>query len=227
VRRLPDPFFLVLVAFTPILGAQSTNASLTGRITDPSKALIVDAKVAASSAGTNIRYETRTYGSGDDLANLSPSPYRMEIEKPGFKKLVKSDVILHVQDALEIDFEMTLGDASETITVEAGAPLMNTESGTVSTVIDRAFVENLPNGKPIVVGATFDPIQVTPVQLISGSRSIQGWSTGTPVDSEDTLHFSELTGVRPMIETYPLEEAAEAYARMMSGDAKFRVVLTM
>src|ERR1039458_4631574 len=84
-----------------------------------------------------------------------------------------------------------------------------------------------PNGKLIVVGATFDPIEVTPIQLISGSRSIQGWSTGTPADSEDTLHFAELTGVRPMIETYPLEKAGEAYARMMSGKARFRVVLTM
>ncbi len=84
-----------------------------------------------------------------------------------------------------------------------------------------------PNGKLIVVGATFDPIEVTPIQLISGSRSIQGWSTGTPADSEDTLRFAELTGVRPMIETYPLEKAGEAYARMMSGKAQFRVVLTM
>jgi D-arabinose 1-dehydrogenase-like Zn-dependent alcohol dehydrogenase len=84
-----------------------------------------------------------------------------------------------------------------------------------------------PNGKLIVVGATFYPIEVTPKQLIPGSRTIQGWSTGTPADSEYTLHFSELTGVRPMIETYPLEKAAEGYARMLSGDAKFRVVLTM
>jgi D-arabinose 1-dehydrogenase-like Zn-dependent alcohol dehydrogenase len=84
-----------------------------------------------------------------------------------------------------------------------------------------------PNGKLMVVGATFDPIEVTPIQLISGSRTIQGWAAGTPADSEDTLHFSELTGVRPMIETYPLEKAAEAYARMMSGKATFRVVLTM
>ena len=84
-----------------------------------------------------------------------------------------------------------------------------------------------PNGKFMVVGATFDPIEVTPIQLISGSRSIQGWSTGTPADSEDTLHFAELSGVRPMIETYPLEKAAEAYTRMMSGKAEFRVVLTM
>src|SRR6202045_1855008 len=84
-----------------------------------------------------------------------------------------------------------------------------------------------PNGKLMVIGATFDPIEVTPPQLIFGSRTIQGWAAGTPADSEDTLRFAELSGVRPMIETYPLEKAAEAYARMMSGNAQFRVVLTM
>src|SRR5580700_370041 len=84
-----------------------------------------------------------------------------------------------------------------------------------------------PNGKLMVIGAASDPVEVTPIQLITGSRTIQGWAAGTPADSEDTLHFSELTGVRPMIETYPLEKAAEGYARMMSGDAQFRVVLTM
>jgi D-arabinose 1-dehydrogenase-like Zn-dependent alcohol dehydrogenase len=84
-----------------------------------------------------------------------------------------------------------------------------------------------PNGKLIVIGATFDPIEVTPVQLITGSRTIQGWASGTPADEEDTLRFAELSGVRPMIETYPLEKAAEGYARMMSGKAQFRVVLTM
>src|SRR5713226_287465 len=77
-----------------------------------------------------------------------------------------------------------------------------------------------PNGKFIVVGISSDPIAVTPLQLISGERAMQGSAVGTPTDSEDTLHFAELTGVRPMIETYPLEKAAEAYARMMSGDRK-------
>ena len=84
-----------------------------------------------------------------------------------------------------------------------------------------------PNGKLMVIGAAFDPIEVTPAQLIFGSKSIQGWAAGTPTDSEDTLKFAELTGVRPMIETYPLEKAGEAFARMMSGNAQFRVVLTM
>jgi len=84
-----------------------------------------------------------------------------------------------------------------------------------------------PNGKFIVVGISSDPIEVTPLQLISGERAIQGSAVGTPTDSEDTLLFAELSGVRPMIETYPLERAQEAFARMMSGDAQFRVVLTM
>jgi len=84
-----------------------------------------------------------------------------------------------------------------------------------------------PNGKLMVIGVASDPLEVTPVQLVTGSRSIQGWASGTTADEEDTLRFAELTGVRPMIETYPLEKAAEGYARMMSGKAQFRVVLTM
>ncbi len=84
-----------------------------------------------------------------------------------------------------------------------------------------------PNGRMMVIGAPLDPIVVNPLQLIFGSRTIEGWASGIPTDSEDTLRFAELTGVRPMIETYPLEKAGEAYDRMMSGKAQFRVVLTM
>ena len=81
------------------------------------------------------------------------------------------------------------------------------------------------NGTMLVVGAPTDPIEVQPIQLLFGRKRIQGWSAGIPTDSEDTLRFAEMTGVRPMIEKYPLAKAAEAYARMMSGQAKFRVVL--
>jgi len=77
------------------------------------------------------------------------------------------------------------------------------------------------------VGAAPDTIETTPIQLIFGRKRIQGWSSGIPTDSEDTLRFAELTGVRPMIEKVPLAKAAEGYARMMSGKAQFRVVLTM
>jgi D-arabinose 1-dehydrogenase-like Zn-dependent alcohol dehydrogenase len=81
------------------------------------------------------------------------------------------------------------------------------------------------DGKMIIVGAA-DPLEVSPLQLIGGRRSIVGWPSGRSIDSQDTLRFSALTGVRPMNEVFPLERAAEAYERMMSGKARFRVVLT-
>jgi D-arabinose 1-dehydrogenase-like Zn-dependent alcohol dehydrogenase len=83
------------------------------------------------------------------------------------------------------------------------------------------------NGEFIVVGASADAINVTPIQLIRGRKGLQGWASGTAVDSQDTMQFSAITGVRPMIEKFPLEKAAEAYAQMISGRARFRVVLTM
>jgi len=83
------------------------------------------------------------------------------------------------------------------------------------------------NGTLIVAGAPADPLEIPAYWLIAGKKRIQGWASGLPTDSEDTLRFAELTGVRPMIEKYPLAKAAEAYARMISGAAQFRAVLTM
>src|SRR5216683_1028190 len=149
MRKVAVLVILLLASCGGVLRAQSTNASITGRVTDPSKAVIADAKVAVISVDTNVRYEGATNGSGEYyLTNLPPRSYRIEIEKTGFKKLIKPDVILHVQDSLELNFEMTLGSGSESITVEAGAPVVNTQSAAVSTVIDRTFVDNLPlNGR--------------------------------------------------------------------------------
>jgi D-arabinose 1-dehydrogenase-like Zn-dependent alcohol dehydrogenase len=84
-----------------------------------------------------------------------------------------------------------------------------------------------PNGTLVVVGAGQDPIEEPSASLIFGRKRILGWLAGIPTDSEDTLRFAELTGVRPIIETYPLAKAADGYARMLSGKAEFRVVLTM
>ncbi len=83
-----------------------------------------------------------------------------------------------------------------------------------------------PRGRMVVVGASADPMQIPPFALIPGSTGVIGHASGTSKDSEDTLRFSALQDIRPTIETYPLEQAAEGYARMMSGDARFRVVLT-
>src|ERR1700749_1128387 len=96
-RRASILALILLASLLPVLRAQSTNASLTGRVADPSKALVADAKIAAVSAGTNIRYETTPNAPGEyPLASLPPNAYRIEIEKPGFKKLVKPDVTLRV-----------------------------------------------------------------------------------------------------------------------------------
>jgi D-arabinose 1-dehydrogenase-like Zn-dependent alcohol dehydrogenase len=147
-------------------------------------------------------YQTVAIGRGSETAPLA-------------KKLGASAYI-DTQTSNAVEELQKLGGAQ---VILATAP----SSKAMSELIDGLA----PNGELMVIGATFDPIQVTPVQLINGSRTIQGWASGTPADSEDTLRFSELTGVRPMIETYPLERADEAYARMLSGKAEFRVVLTM
>src|SRR5215469_14547050 len=138
-----------LVAFTGVLCAQSTNASLSGRVTDASKARIAGARIAAISSATNLRDETTTNATGEyDLPSLLPDTYRIEVEKNGFKKLVRLDVTLHVQDTVKIDFAMAIGSASETIRVEGGAPLLNTSDATVSTLIETRFIENMPlNGR--------------------------------------------------------------------------------
>src|ERR1700751_536175 len=132
-----------------MLCAQSTSASLAGRVTDPSKARIAGAKVVAINAGTNVSDEAPRNAAGEYyLRSLVPGTYRIEVQKPGFRKLIKPDVILHVQDALNLDFELPVGAASESVTVEGGAPLLNTESASVSTLVDNRFVENMPlNGR--------------------------------------------------------------------------------
>jgi D-arabinose 1-dehydrogenase-like Zn-dependent alcohol dehydrogenase len=81
-------------------------------------------------------------------------------------------------------------------------------------------------GKLVVVGAGMDPIEVSALDLIGGSRTVTGHASGTSIDSQDTLAFSALSGVRPTIETMPLERAAEAYDKMMRNAARFRMVLT-
>lgn len=84
-----------------------------------------------------------------------------------------------------------------------------------------------PNGRLIIVGASMDPLNLPPAMFIGGSTGLAGHASGTSQDSQDTLAFSELCDVRPMIEKVPLEEAQRAYDRMMAGDARFRMVLTM
>lgn len=116
-------------------------------------------------------------------------------------------------------------DVSEALQALGGAQTI-LATVTAPDAMSAAVAGLRPRGTMVVVGASADPMQIPPFALIPGSTTVAGHASGTSKDSEDTLRFSTLQDVRPMIETYPLEQAAEGYARMMSGDARFRVVLT-
>ncbi|MBU6432798.1 MAG: zinc-binding dehydrogenase, partial [Nitrospirae bacterium] len=136
----------------------------------------------------------------------------------------KEPLALKLGAARYLDTEKT--NAAIELTKMGGASVILAtapNSKSMSELIDGLGV----GGKLLVVGASADPITVTPIQLIGARRSIQGWPSGTAKDSEDTLNFCALTGIRPMVETFLLEQAAAAYDRMMSGKARFRVVLTI
>jgi D-arabinose 1-dehydrogenase-like Zn-dependent alcohol dehydrogenase len=118
------------------------------------------------------------------------------------------------------------GDPSQALQRLGGASVVLAtapDSKSMSALVDGLG----PNGTLLIVGADLAPLSVTPVQLIFGNRSIRGKASGTARDSQDTLEFSAVSGVRPMIERYPLEKAADAFEQMISGRARFRVVLTM
>src|SRR5205814_10695367 len=127
----------------------SPKATLTGRVLDPTKAVIAGATVDATNVDTNVQHRAETNNLGlFTLGNLPPGNYRLEISKSGFKTIVKPDIVLHVQDVVALNFDMSVGSTAESVTVEAGTPLVNTHDASVSTVVDRNFAENLPmNGR--------------------------------------------------------------------------------
>src|SRR5882672_3237546 len=234
MRKVAVIVILLLASCGGVLRAQSTNGSIAGRVTDPSKAVIVDAKVAAISVDTNVHYEGATNSSGEYyLTNLSPRSYRIEIEKTGFQKLIKPDVILHVQDALELNFQMTLGSASESITVEAGAPMVNTESAVVSTVVDRTFVDNLPlNGRSFQTLIMLTPgVVITPTTLTyQGQFSVNGQRADANYFTVDGASGNfGLTGYFPLVQTagggLPALSATGGTNSLVSVDAmqEFRI----
>jgi hypothetical protein len=167
----------VLMLAVPLL-AQSPNGVLNGQIVDPSNGVIVGADVVAVNDVTGVQYSAKTNNEGIYvLQNLPPGPYRLQVSKIGFKTLIKPDITLNVQDALAINFTLPLGALSETVTVEGGAPLVNTESATVSTVVDRQFAENLPmNGRSFQTLIQLTPgVVLTPSTIYdSGQFSVNG-----------------------------------------------------
>jgi hypothetical protein len=171
IRKVLLPLALALFFALP-LWAQSTSASITGRITDPRKAIITDATVTVINTGTGIHFQGLTNETGEYyVSNLPPGRYRIEVEKLGFKAVIQSGVILHVQDAVEVNFEMTLGSASESVTVAGESSPLDTESSTVGTIVEQRKANELPlNGRNV-----FNLIVLAPSVIPQGS------STGTPV----------------------------------------------
>jgi Carboxypeptidase regulatory-like domain/TonB dependent receptor-like, beta-barrel/TonB-dependent Receptor Plug Domain len=160
--------FLTCLLVIPLAIAQSPNGTISGIVVDPSGAVIVRAEIVIVNDATGVQYPTKTNGEGIYVVpNLPPGTYRLQVSKIGFKTLIKPDITLHVQDALEINFTLPIGAASETVTVRGGAPLVNTESAAVSTVVDRQFVANMPlNGRSLQ-----DLILLTPGVVTSSPQS--------------------------------------------------------
>jgi Carboxypeptidase regulatory-like domain/TonB dependent receptor len=225
---------LLLTSSASVLCAQSTDASLSGQVADPSMARIAGAKIAAVRSGTDTRYQTTTNASGEyNLPDLPPGNYRVEIEAPGFKRLIDPEIVLHVQDAQNIDFTMTVGSVSESVTVEGRAPLIDAESATVSTVIDRAFVEDLPlNGRSFQTLILLTPgVAVTATAFDDqGQFSVNGQRADANYFTVDGVSANfGVTGYFPLVQSagggLPALNASGGTNSLVSVDAmqEFRV----
>src|SRR6266851_1699458 len=148
--------------------AQSTNAELSGRITDPNGLPVPKVKIEAVNVLTNVSTSTETNEAGIYvIPSLQPAIYRILVEKEGFDLIVKPNVELHVQDHGVLNFQLRIGSIATTVTVEGGAPLINTQDAAVSTVVDRQFAENLPMN-----GRSFQTlIQLTPGVVLTVSNN--------------------------------------------------------
>jgi hypothetical protein len=144
--------------------AQSPNGTISGIVLDPSGGLIVGANVLIINNATGVEYPGKANSEGYYVVpNIPPGTYRIQVSNSGFKTIIKPDIVVHVEDALAINFTLPIGAASEIVTVQGGAPLINTENASVGTIIDRKFVENLP-----LNGRSFNTLlQLTPGVVIA------------------------------------------------------------
>src|SRR6266404_8516842 len=187
-RRAAFAFLFVAgILLVHTIAYADTNATVSGLVTDPHGRVVVDTAIVLTNVNTGIAYRTKTNGEGIYRLNgLQPGIYRANVSKDGFKSVVKADIELHVQDQLSINFALQLGSVMETITVEAGAPLVNTTDASVSTVIDRKFVENLPlNGRSFNTLLQLTPGVVIAQQPIGGGSPGQFSIAGQRTDSNN------------------------------------------
>jgi Carboxypeptidase regulatory-like domain/TonB-dependent Receptor Plug Domain/TonB dependent receptor len=139
----------LLLGLHGLVLAQSPTGTVSGQVLDPDGRAIAGAEILVVNDLTGLQYAGKSNEDGIYLVtNLPPGPYRIQVSKIGFKALIKPDITLNVQDALSVNFKLPIGAASIVVTVPGGAPLINTENGAVSTVVDRNFVESMPlNGR--------------------------------------------------------------------------------
>jgi hypothetical protein len=158
--------------------AQSPTGSIGGIVFDADARTIPGADVIVVNDLTRVRYETKTNEAGIyAVPNLPPGPYRVQASKVGFKTLIKPDIILNVQDAITVNFTLPIGATSIAVTVEGGAPMIDTTDATVSTVVDRQFAENLPmNGRSFQTLIYLTPgVVATPTNTLdNGQFSVNG-----------------------------------------------------
>jgi Carboxypeptidase regulatory-like domain len=142
---------LLILYTTTVVIAQSTDATVSGLVLDPSGRAIPDAEILILNDATGVRYPSATNKEGlYTVSILPPGQYRVQVSKGGFKSIIKPGVILNVQSAVVLNFTLPLGATSETVTVDAGASQINTTDGSVSTVVDPDFVKNVPlNGRSL------------------------------------------------------------------------------
>jgi hypothetical protein len=167
-----------LCLFPSLALPQSTDATISGAVTDPAGNLILNADVKIANDATGVIFPAQTNSSGMYLVPiLPPGHYHVQVSKPGFKTIIKADVILYVQSAVALNFVLPVGATSESITVDSGTPAMNTTDASVSTVVERKFVENIPlNGRSFQ-----DLISMTP-GVVTQSPQNTSQSVGTSGD---------------------------------------------
>jgi hypothetical protein len=169
---------LVLLFSSCCVSAQSPNGSIRGMVFDPDAKSIAGAEVIVVNDATGLKYVTATNAEGlYAVENLSPGPYRIQVSKFGFKAIIKPDLILNVQDSLVLNFILPVGASNVTVTVEGGAPMIDTTDATVSTVVDRQFAENLPlNGRSFqtLIYMTPGVVATSSTSFDSGQFSVNG-----------------------------------------------------
>jgi carboxypeptidase family protein len=188
-RSLHILYFILLVAvFGPLLQAQNESGAITGAVTDPSGAVVAGATVTIVDLGTNTTRTTKTGANGEfTFSTLRPSHYKITVEASGFKESLVSDVELHTQDKIAQNVVLSVGASSDTVNVSAETPQLET-TATVSTTVDREFVENMPlNGRSFQALIALTPGSVTAKTYYtsSGQFSVNGQRTDTNYFSID------------------------------------------